>query len=61
MAYPLFVIHLFYTVLFDNPWLTTNSGEFEIKKRGLLFDVCLLATLILVAGTKIYKKKNGRK
>lgn len=57
MAYPLFVIHLFYTALYDNPWLTTNSNEFDVKKRALLFDACLLASLILVAGTKIYKRK----
>jgi hypothetical protein len=61
MAYPLVVIHSVYTLLYDNPWLTTNTGEFEIKKRALLFDACLIASLLLVAGTKIYKRTNGKK
>ena len=56
MAYPLAVLHLFYAALFDNPVLTANTAEYDAKKRALMFDACLIATLFVVAGAKLYRK-----
>lgn len=52
-TYILMVIHIILSVLFDNPQVTTNQNDYDTKMRALMFDACLLATLIMINGLRV--------
>lgn len=58
-AIPLMLAHLVHSIVFDNPWQTISQNDYDTKLRALMFDACLLATLFMIMGTKIYTKQRG--
>ena len=48
-AYALLILHLIYTVLYDNPALTHTVGTYETKVRSCLFDAVIAGALIMIA------------
>ena len=50
LAIPLLIVHVLQSLLFDNPWVTSTQNEYETKLRALIFDVCILAGVLMIMG-----------
>ena len=48
-TYLLLLLHVLYTVIYDNPALTHTTGTYENKIRACLFDSIIACTLLMIA------------
>jgi hypothetical protein len=47
-SYLLLLLHVLYTVIYDNPALTHTTGTYENKVRACLFDGIIACTLLMI-------------